>query len=100
MDTDKMINEIIVAIDVESTRLSPVSQKDGNKTDSKIRRIVRADGMKIMREEIRKVNNLIMKTNNINLMHSDFEDMNIVTRKRSDCSRKMEKGVIRSDQNK
>ena len=43
MDTDKMITEMIVARDVESTRLSPVFQKDGNKTASKIRRIVRAE---------------------------------------------------------
>ena len=50
-----------------------------------------------MREEIRKVKNLRMKLNNRNLMQSDFEDMNVGTRKRSECSRRMEKGVIRSD---
>ena len=97
MDAAEIITAIIVARDVETSKVAPIFQKDGKRTASKIRRIGRAEGMRRMREELRKVKNSRLKPNNRNLKSTDFEDMEVGAKKRSDCSRRMDRGVLRSD---
>ena len=97
MDAAEIVTAIIVARSIESSRAAPIFQKDGKKTASKIRRIGRAEGMIKMREELRKVKNSRLKPNNRNLNNSDFDDMDIKSKKRVDCSKRMDRGVLRSD---
>ena len=72
MDAAEIITAIIVARDVETSKVAPIFQKDGKRTASKIRRIGRAEGMRRMREELRKVKNSRLKPNNRNLKSTDL----------------------------
>ena len=50
-----------------------------------------------MREELRKLKNQRLKSKTRNINERDFDDMEVEHVKRSDCSRRMDKGVLRSD---
>ena len=92
-----MITAIIVAKGLETKRVAPIFQKGGILTTDRIKRIGRAEGMIRMREEMRKVKNQRIKLNNRNITKNDFEDMELRTKRRRDCSR-LERGVLKSDQ--
>ena len=97
MDATEVITAIIVAKGLETKRVAPIFQKGGILTTDRIKRIGRAEGMIRMREEMRKVKNQRIKLNNRNITKNDFEDMELRTKRRRDCSR-LERGVLKSDQ--
>ena len=97
MDSTEIVTAIIVSRGLESNRVAPLFQQDGKKTSERIKRIGRAEGMVRMREEMRKVKNMRMKANTRSYRDSDFEDIEISNKRRADCSRRMERGVLRSD---
>ena len=95
VDATEIITSIIVTRGLETKRVAPLFQEAGRQTTDKIRRIGRAEGMMKMREEMRKVKNLRIKSNTRDIRGSDFEDMNIQHMKRRDCTRRQERGFTK-----
>ena len=97
IDATEIITAIIVANGLDTQRVAPIFQEDGKKTTEKIKRIGRAEGMIRMREEMRKLKNSRKKLTSRTIKDSDFEEMEVKEVRRKDCSRRMERGVLRSD---
>jgi hypothetical protein len=97
MDATEIITAIIVARGLESERVAPIFQKDGKEITSRINRIGRAEGIIRMREEMRKYKNQRTKLNSRNHTVTDFDNVEVNEVRRRDCSRRMDRGILRSD---
>ena len=62
------------------------------------RKVGRAGVMERMREELRRTKNLRIKPNNRDNRTLDFEDIEVKEVKRKEASKRMDSGVLRSDQ--
>ena len=89
---------IMVARGLVSYRVAPMFQKAGKVTSERIKRIGRAEGMKNMREEMRKVKNMRLKMGNRDYNIRDFGEIEVKEVKRREASRRMDGGVLRSDE--
>ena len=78
-----------------SKQIAPVFQKAGASTSERIKRIGRAEGMKKMRDELMKLSIRRIKDN---LREQEFQDIEIGVRKRRECSSRMERGELRSQE--
>ena len=74
--------------------IAPIFLKDGKPA---VRKVGRAGSMIKMREELRKLKNQRMKAKTRSLKENDFNDMEIGQVKRSDYTRRMDRGILRSD---
>ena len=92
-DVTEIMATIVIAEKMTNQKMAPIFLKDGN-----IRRSRRAEGMMKMREELRRAKNLRLKANTREYESKDFDDMEVREVKRRDLSKRMDGGVIRSDQ--
>ena len=97
IDATEIITTIIVARGMETQRIAPIFQKAGFKASERVNRIGRAEGMMKMREEMRKLKNKRMKPQMRSMKENDFEELEVREVRRGDASRRMETGVLRSD---
>ena len=84
MDVTEIITTLLIWRSLTSKKIAPVFQKAGSSTSERIKRIDRAEGMKKMRDELRKLGNRRIKDN---LRKQEFQDIEIGVRKRRECSR-------------
>ena len=96
MDATEIITSIIVARGMETDRIAPIFLQDGKKT--RVKRVGRAENMIKMREEMRILKNKRLKSKTRTLKITEFEDMEVRECRRADTSRRLDKGVLRSDE--
>ena len=79
MDVTEIVTTLLIGKSLTSKKIAPVFRKAGASTSGRIKRIGRAEGMKKMRDELRKLSNRRMKEN---LREQEFQDIEIGLRKR------------------
>ena len=94
IDTTDIITAIILAGEIQPKKLAPIFLKDGKQV---LRKTGRAGSMIKMREELRKLKNQRLKSKTRTLADDDFEEMEIGEIRRADYTRRMDRGVLRSD---
>ena len=92
MYVTELITTLVIGRGLTSKKLAPIFQQAGGATE-RLKRIGRAEGMAKVREELRKLSSRRMKE--IHREHEP-EDMEIRLKSRRECSRRMEKGELRS----
>ena len=97
LDVGEIVTAIIVAEDMDKPRVAKIFQKVGEKDIKKVKKTGRAEGMKKMREELRKLKNQRLAPTRRHLGDSDFEELEIKEIRRGDTARRMETGTLRSE---
>ena len=92
-DATEIITSIILAEQMAKNKIAPIFLRAG-----KSRKVGRVEGMERMREELRRTKNLRIKPNSRDYRTSDFEDIEVKEVKRKEASKRMDSGVLRSDQ--
>ena len=88
MDVTEIITTLLLWRSFTDKKIAPIFQKAGVSTSERIKRIDRSEGMKKMRDELRKLSNRRIKDN---LREQEFQDIEIGVRKRRECSSRMER---------
>ena len=96
MDATEIITSIIVAKRMETDKIAPIFLQDRKQT--RMKEAGRAEKMMKMREELRKLKNKRIKVTTRTLKTNEFEDMEVREVRRADSSRRLDKGVLRSDE--
>ena len=94
MDVTDIITSILIGSSWKVKKVAPIFRNAGEQTRERIKRIGRAEGMKKMRDEIRKLSNTRLKHN---IKQHEFLDMDVGLKRRGDCSTRMERGEVRSE---
>ena len=94
MDVTDIITSILIGSSWKVKQVAPIFQQAGEQTRERIKRVGRAEGMKKMRDEIRKLSNARLKHN---IKKHEFQDMEVGLKRRGDCSKRRESGEVRSE---
>ena len=95
MDVTEIITTLLIWRSLTGKKIAQVFQKAEASTSERIKRIDRTEGMKKMRDELMKLSIRRIKDN---LREQEFQDIEIGVRKRRECSSRMERGELRSQE--
>ena len=97
LDVTEIVTAILVAKEMDKPGVAKIFQIGGDGDIKKMKKTGRADGMKKMREDLRKLKNLRLAPVRRHLKDSDFEDLQVKEIKRGDATSRLETGTLRSE---
>ena len=97
LDATEIVTAVIVARGMDKKGVARIFQKAGEWDTKKMKKVGRAEGMKKMREELRKLKNLRLAPTSRKLADTDFEDIQVREIRRGDATNRLETGTLRSE---